>query len=95
MKTLYLALLLATLAWPAAAPAAELKVGTTDTIESILRAQKGRVTVRLRSGQELTGAVRSVDNRLLHLGSLTGREFFDAVVPMEAIEAVIIRTKDQ
>lgn len=94
MKTLYLVILAGTLAWSATAAAAELRLGTADTIESVLRAQKGRVTVRLRSGQELTGNVRSVDVRLLHLGSLTGREFFDAVVPMEAIEAVIVRTKE-
>ena len=94
MKTLCLVMLVAALAWPAAGPAADLRVGNIDTIESVLRAQKGRVTVRLRSGQELTGTVRSVDARLLHLGSLTGREFFDAVVPMEAIEAVIVRTKE-
>jgi hypothetical protein len=94
MKTLYLVIFAGTLAWSAAGGAAELRLGTADTIESVLRAQKGRVTVRLRSGQELTGAVRSVDVRLLHLGSLTGREFFDAVVPMEAIEAVIVRTKE-
>jgi hypothetical protein len=30
----------------------------------------------------------------LHLGGLAGREFFDAVVPVEAIEAVIVRTKE-
>jgi hypothetical protein len=94
MKTLYLVIFAGTLAWSATAGAAELRLGTADTIESVLRAQKGRVTVRLRSGQELTGNVRSVDVRLLHLGSLTGREFFDAVVPMEAIEAVIVRTKE-
>ena len=94
MKTLYLVILAGMLAWSAAGDAAELRLGTADTIESVLRAQKGRVTVRLRSGQELTGNVRSVDARLLHLGSLTGREFFDALVPMEAIEAVIVRTKE-
>ena len=68
MKTLYLVILAGTLAWSAAAGAAELRLGTA--------------------------TVRSVDVRLLHLGSLTGREFFDAVVPMEAIEAVIVRTKE-
>jgi cyclopropane fatty-acyl-phospholipid synthase-like methyltransferase len=94
MKTLSLVILAGTLAWSGAAAAAEFRLGTADTVESVLRAQKGRVTVRLRSGQELTGTVRSVDVRLLHLGSLTGREFFDAVVPMEAIEAVIVRTKE-
>ena len=94
MKTLYPALLAATLAWSAAAPAADLRISNVDTIESVLRAQKGRVTVRLRSGQEMTGTVRSVDLKLLHLGALQGKEFFDAVVPIEAIEAVIVRTKE-
>jgi len=28
------------------------------------------------------------------LGALTGREFFDAVIPIEAIEALVIRTRD-
>ena len=94
MKTLSSALLAALLAWSAAAPAAELRVGQTDTIESVIRAQKGRVTVRLRSGQELTGTVRSIDSKLLHLGALSGKELFDAVVPMDMIEAVLVRTKE-
>jgi len=47
----------------------------------------------LRSGHELTGVVRDSTDRLIIIGELTGREFFDAVVPVEAIEAVIIRTK--
>ena len=94
MKVLYPLLFAAMLAAPAAAPAADLQVISTDTLDSVLRAQKGRVTVRLRSGQELTGIVRSADGRLLHLAALGGREFFDAVIPIEAIEAVIIRTKE-
>lgn len=51
------------------------------------------VTLRLRSGQELTGTVREATGRLVVLGALSGREFFDAVVPLEAVEAVLIRTK--
>lgn len=51
-------------------------ISPNDTTQPVRVAQKGkRVTVRRRSGQELTGA------------------FFDAVVPLEAIEAVLIRTK--
>jgi hypothetical protein len=81
----------------AAVPAtgAELKVGASDTVQSVLAAQKGaRATVRLRSGQELTGIVREVNARVAHLGALSGREFFDAVVPLEAVDAVLIRTKE-
>ena len=77
------------------ATAAELKVGANDTVQSVLTAAKGsRATVRLRSGQELTGVVREVNARVAHLGALSGREFFDAVVPLEAVDAVLIRTKE-
>jgi hypothetical protein len=87
--------LVAALAVPAAAIAAEVRVSPNDTVESMLNAQKGgRVTLRLRSGQELTGAVRSVTAKLVHLGALQGREFFDAVVPLESVEAVLVRTKE-
>lgn len=81
----------------AAAPAAsaELRASASDSVESVLAAQKDkRVTVRLRSGQEVTGTVRNVTGKLVQLGAVTGREFFDAVVPLEAVEAVLVRTKD-
>src|SRR3954464_2844660 len=81
----------------AAAPgaAADLKLGANDTVQSMLTAQKGaRVTVRLRSGQEVTGAVRDVNARVVQLGGVTGKEFFDAVVPLEAIDAIFVRVKD-
>lgn len=80
----------------AAPAAAQLQVGAGDTVESVLRAQKDqRVTLRLRSGQELTGVVRMSNARVVQLGAVSGREFFDAVVPLEAIDAVLIRTRQQ
>jgi hypothetical protein len=91
VPTLLLAALLA--AHPAYAQ--ELKVASTATVESLITAQKGkRVTVRTRSGQELTGVVREVTPRFVQLGALSGREFFDAVVSLDAVEAVIVRTKE-
>lgn len=75
--------------------AADFKIAGGDTIESVLVAQKAkRVTVRLRSGQEITGTVREITPRLVQLGAITGRDFFDAVIAMEAIEAVVVRTRD-
>ena len=53
-----------------------------------------RVTLRTRSGSELTGVVRSVTPKYVHLGALAGRDFFDAVVAIETLEAVIVRTKE-
>jgi len=83
------------LALAAGVAAAELKVAPADTVESVLAAQKGRkVTLRLRSGQETGGTVTMVSAKLVQLSSVTGKEFFDAVVPLEAIEAVFVRTKD-
>jgi hypothetical protein len=93
-KTAYAVLIAATFALSPAAQSAELRVAENDTVESILKAQKGRITVRLRSGQELTGTVRTVTGKMLHLGGLSGREFFDAAVPLSTIEAVIVRTKE-
>ena len=75
--------------------AAELKVSASDTLETVLAAQKGKkVTVKLRSGQEMTGTVTLASARLLQLAAPTGKDFFDAVIPLEAIEAVFVRTKD-
>jgi hypothetical protein len=79
----------------ASAPGADLRVGANDSVESILSAQKDkRVTVRVRSGQEITGTVRAVTGKLVQLGAIGGREFFDAVVPLQSVEAVFVRTKE-
>lgn len=88
-------LLLAALLSTQPALAQDLKVGAAATVESLIAAQKGkRITVRTRSGQELTGVVREVTPRFVHLGGLASREFFDAVVALESVEAVIVRTKE-
>ena len=95
MKILVTALLSAALFAAQPVPAAELSVAGSDTFASILQTHlKKRVTVRLRSGQELTGTVRAVTGQLVHLGALSGREFFDAVIAADAIEALVIRTRD-
>lgn len=76
------------------ASAQGVAVAPTDTIQSVVSTQKGkRVTLRLRSGQELSGTLRESTDRLVVLAELTGREFFEAVVPIEAIEAVIVRVR--
>ena len=74
--------------------AQEVSVSANDTIQSVLAARKGKaVTLRLAGGQELTGTVREATGKLVVLGALAGREFFDAVVALEKIEAVLVRTK--
>jgi hypothetical protein len=64
-------------------------------VQSVLAAQKGvRITVRLRSGQEFAGIMREVNSRVVQLGALGGKEFFDAVIPLDAVEAVFFRVKE-
>ena len=89
-----LAAIACTALFASAALGQEVKITAGDTTQSIIGAQKNkRVTVRLRGGQELTGIVRDANAKLVVLGAVSGREFFDAVVPLEAVEAVLIRTK--
>jgi len=74
--------------------AVPLTVGSSDTIQSVLMAHQGkRVTVKLKSGTELTGKVGEVNENIVHLMELSGKEFFDAVTSIKTIETVVIRTK--
>lgn len=88
------AVLLSALLLAAPLHAQELTVNANDSIQTVLAAQKGkRVTLRLVSGQELGGVVREVTPKLVVVGGVTGREFFDAAVPLERVEAVLVRTR--
>ena len=40
-------------------------------------------------------SITASDSAQSVLGALSGREFFDAVVPLDAVEAVLIRTRQQ
>ena len=83
------------LAFAVSTHAVELEVKAGDSVESVLAAQKGKkVTLKTRSGQEITGTVKMVSPKLVQVSQVAGKEFFDAVVPLEAVEAVLVRTKD-
>ena len=97
MRTAFPMLLLTTALACAALPAtgADLKIGANDTLQTTLTAQKGtRVTVRVRSGQDITGLVREVNANVVQLGAVGGKEFFDAVVPLSTVDAVFVRVKE-
>jgi hypothetical protein len=66
-----------------------------DSIPKVLEGRQGkRVTLRLQGGEELTGKVRTVTTELVQLGELTGREYFDAVIEVSRISAVIVRVRE-
>jgi small nuclear ribonucleoprotein (snRNP)-like protein len=102
MKALRLVLLIAaaflvsplTIAADQTPDAPKLEVQQQDTIESILRRHVGkRVTVRLEGGEELTGIVRTVGAKVVHLSDLANRDFYDAVIELEDLSAVVIRVR--
>jgi hypothetical protein len=54
-----------------------------------------RVAIRLDGGEELEGIVTRVGDQLVHISKLSKRDFFDAVVRIEKIGAVIMRVRDK
>ncbi len=64
------------------------------TIRTVLAERIAKpVTLQLDSGQELTGVVRSVGERVVQLERLSGREFYDAYVDLDEVAAVIVRAR--
>jgi hypothetical protein len=96
MKSMYSVVIFLTgmLLLSSAVIAEPLSITADDNIESVLKSNDGKqVTVKLGSGDELTGTIGTVNGKLVHLRELSGKEFFDAVVSMDNISAIIIRTK--
>jgi hypothetical protein len=75
---------------------ARLEVRSDDGLKSVLTRHVGkRVTLVLTTGPELSGVVASVGDHVVHLTALTGREFFDAVVGLDRVSAVVVRVRGQ
>ena len=95
MKKTTVILLAGFLTLSSMANAEQLTITGEDTIDTVLTAQKGkRVTIKLKAGDDLTGTVGEVNKEIVQLRELTGKEYYDAVVVLKGIEAVIIRTHD-
>ena len=94
-NTLFCTMLVAAMMFSGLCTAAPLTVNKSDSVAGVLATQKGnRVTVRLQSGEELSGKVITVGDQVLQLGELSGKEFFDAVIPLDSVAAVIIRVRE-
>lgn len=97
MKSLVLALLFG-MAWavgPAMTAAQDVSLQVNaDAIKLNLENLTGkRVRLRLVSGQDLDGIVKNVGAAAVHLERITGQEFFDAVVRLDQIAAVVVRVR--
>jgi len=88
--------LAAALSLPLSADAqGKLQVQPGDTMKTVLQGQMGqRVSVVLTTGPgEIAGVVTMVGDKVVHLSGLTGREYFDAVIALDQIAAVVIRVR--
>ena len=91
--SLLIALLFA-FACSAAFAQGRIDLQTSDTILGILQKNLGQtVELRMKSGEKIAGKVEKVGDKLVHLSTLTGAEFFDAAVDTADVSAVVIRTK--
>jgi hypothetical protein len=67
-----------------------------DAIKVSLERQIGkRVRLRLLSGGDVEGTVVSVGTAAVHVARLAGMDFFDGVVRLDQIAAVIVRARNQ
>jgi small nuclear ribonucleoprotein (snRNP)-like protein len=72
----------------------KLSLSAKDSIRSILEKQLDKtVTITLANGKEYTGRLISVGDQLLHIDNLRGMEYFDAIVTLETVQSIVLRTK--
>jgi hypothetical protein len=77
----------------AAADGGEAGIPAGD-IPDVLRARVGKpVTLILRSGKEYGGTVGEVRGQSVVLKSLSGKEFYDALVRLDDVSAIEIRNR--
>lgn len=100
---LYLGLLLGFLVVGSGATIADVRAeeshadqAVPESIKHVLDQQQGkRVKLRLSSGQDVEGTVTSVSAQTVKITQLSGMEFYDAVVRIEHVSAVIVRGKSK
>lgn len=65
-----------------------------EELAKALKDHQGKVaTVVLSSGTELTGKVSGVSEDSVLLVELSGKEYFDALVDLDHVQAVIVRAR--
>ncbi|MEE8434314.1 MAG: hypothetical protein V3S64_05950 [bacterium] len=76
--------------------AKEIKVDVreSDSMGDFLARKIGRkIEVILISGKSLKGKIKFVGRHVVQLSKLTGKEFFDAVIRIDSISAVVLRVR--
>lgn len=98
LRLLFMSLVfvLTSAALPQLATSEEIKLdaSASGAVKSNLEKLTGKkVAIRVTSGDEIGGTVQNVGPEGVVITQLTGREFFDALIPIEKIVAVIVRAR--
>ena len=65
-------------------------------MRDVLAERTGKRTIlRMQSGEDIEGTVVLVGNGLIHISKLVGKDFYDAVVNIDRISAVIVKARDR
>lgn len=81
---------------PASAQAQSIKLELAqgETIKATLEKVVNKsVTLVLNSEKELSGKVLKVTDGLVHLSEISGKEYYDAVIKIDTIQAIIVKAK--
>ncbi len=95
MKRIHLRILIAAftvMAAQSALAAPGLGYVPADSVKTALERQAGQqVELRLKSGEKIAGKVDKVGEKTVYITSLTGQEFFEALVVLDDVSAVVVR----
>src|SRR3954451_8506929 len=93
-RLLYFVALLTVLTCATLPAQTKIELQTGDTIPAILQRSAGQtVELRMKSGEKIGGKIDKASDKLVYLSQVTGAEYFDAVVDMSDVAAVIVRAK--
>ncbi len=71
-----------------------MQINIHESMKDLLARHKGKhITIRLTSGVELEGELEELGDHVLQLTELAGMEFYDAIVRLDTVAALIVRTK--
>ena len=79
---------------PQAPSRPEVKINVHESMKEILRRYKGKhIRIHLIAGNEFEGDLTEVGEDVVHLTELAGMDYYDALVRIESITALILRAR--
>lgn len=70
------------------------RISITDTLKQV-QDQKLNVEVYLRGGQLFQGKILDMAENYIVIGHLLGKDFFDALIRLDDISAISLKTRDK